>query len=91
MAMASRFLGVGARATGLAVVATGTAVGRFIASILFGGLWSAFGPDTAITAFLLALPAVAVVSWIVTTKGGPTDRLDVADTGTTGAATGPPA
>ena len=36
MAAASELLGARTRATGLAVVATGTAVGRFVAAVLFG-------------------------------------------------------
>ncbi len=73
MALASRFLGIDARATGLAIVATGAAFGRFVASILFGALWSAVGPDDAIALFMIALPVVLVVAWILTARGvGPT-------------------
>ena len=44
MAAATTLLGASTRATGLAVVATGSAIGRMVAAVLFGLLWTRFGP-----------------------------------------------
>ena len=45
---------------GLAIVSTGAFLGRFVAAVLFGTLWSIIGPGRAFTCFALAMP-VAVV------------------------------
>jgi MFS family permease len=66
MAAASELLGGRNRATGLAVVATGTAVGRFAASLSFGALWTTFGPRTALACFAIATPIAVAVSWMLT-------------------------
>nr|WHW29202.1 putative MFS transporter [uncultured bacterium] len=65
MAAASEMLGVDTRATGLAVVATGIAAGRFVASIAFGGLWSLSGPGTAFAVFAAAIPVALVAAWFL--------------------------
>ena len=71
MAAASELLGPRARATGLAVVATGTAVGRFGASLLFGLVWTRYGPETAFAWFAVAMPVAVLVSWRLTAPRGP--------------------
>ena len=71
MAAASELLGPRARATGLAVVATGTAIGRFGASLLFGLVWTRYGPETAFTWFAVAMPVAVLVSWRLTAPRGP--------------------
>jgi MFS family permease len=71
MAAASELLGHRARATGLAVVATGTALGRFGGSLLFGLVWTRYGPETAFTCFAVAMPVAVLVSWRMTTPRGP--------------------
>jgi MFS family permease len=69
MAATSELLGTRTRATGLAVVSTGTAVGRFGAALLFGALWTRLGPEQALTCFAVAMPIAVAISWRLT---GPT-------------------
>ena len=54
-AMASAVLPPEVRGTGLATLVTATSVGRLLASVLFGALWTAFGYETAIAAFVVIL------------------------------------
>lgn len=61
MAMASGAVPVDLRAGGLALVTTAVAVAKLGGSLLFGGLWSRFGSEMAVTGFLLGL-AVAVAA-----------------------------
>lgn len=63
MAAVSELLGTRARATGLAVVSAGAAAGKLVAAILFGALWTAFGPDVAFACFAAAVPVALAVSW----------------------------
>jgi MFS family permease len=63
MAATSELLGTQDRATGLAVVATGTAAGRFGAALLFGALWTRLGPESALTCFAVAMPVAVAISW----------------------------
>ncbi|MYW03506.1 MFS transporter [Streptomyces sp. SID3343] len=52
------------RAGGLAVVQTGQATGRFASSMIFGALWTAWGPQAAIRVLAVALAVgVAVSMW----------------------------
>ena len=60
-AMASAILPPEVRATGLATLVTATSVGRLLASVLFGALWTAFGYGTAVAAFVVIL-TVAVAT-----------------------------
>jgi MFS family permease len=64
-AMASALLPPEVRGTGLATLVTATSVGRLVASVLFGALWTAFGYQTAVVAFagvlLLALATAAPI------------------------------
>ena len=59
MAMASAVIPDRLRAGGLALVTAAVAVSKLGASLLFGGLWSRFGSDLAVIAFVAGL-AVAV-------------------------------
>jgi MFS family permease len=70
MAAASKLLGAGTRASGLAVVATGAALGRIVAAVLFGALWSRNGPDFAFACFAVAVPLVIVMAWFLTSEPG---------------------
>jgi len=54
-AMASAILPPEVRGTGLATLVTATSVGRLLASVLFGALWTAFGYETAVAAFVVVL------------------------------------
>ena len=57
-ALASSALPETVRTTGLALVTTGTAAGRFCSSIAFGLLWTQVGPQAAVGVFLAALVVV---------------------------------
>ncbi|WP_020521978.1 MFS transporter [Catelliglobosispora koreensis] len=61
-----------ARATGLAIVATGQSLGRFAATIAFGAMWTWWGPNRALTV-MLGLLAVAVVAMSLTRQRLPQD------------------
>ena len=60
-AMASAILPPEVRGTGLATLVTATSIGRLLASVLFGALWTAFGYEAAVTAFVVLL-VVALAS-----------------------------
>lgn len=64
MAAAGPLLPAGVRTTGLAVLQTAQALARFAGSLLFGAVWTLWGPGPALAAaaggLLLALAAVAV-------------------------------
>ncbi len=55
MALVSARLPSELRASGLALLVTGTSLARLLASVLFGALWTAFGVETAVTVFAVAL------------------------------------
>jgi MFS family permease len=55
MAIASSVVPSHVRGSGLALVLTGTSIAGFLASVLFGALWTAFGLDTATTFFVCGL------------------------------------
>ncbi|MGW6242716.1 MFS transporter [Streptomyces roseolus] len=59
MALTGPFLTEGRQASGLALVQTAQALARVGAAVAFGALWTASGPETALTCALVAL-AVAV-------------------------------
>ena len=62
MALASRMLPADIRATGLAVLTTGTAFARLLASALYGMLWGWYGTQAALTVFLVGLVAAVWVA-----------------------------
>jgi MFS family permease len=51
MAFASGMLPAEVRTTGLAVLTAATGLGTLAASVIFGGLWTIWGPESAVTAF----------------------------------------
>jgi hypothetical protein len=55
MALASATLPPALRGSGLALVVTATSLGRLLASILFGTIWTWQNVDTAIVAFGIGL------------------------------------
>jgi len=57
MALASRMLPGDLRATGLALLTTGTGLARLLASALYGIVWSAYGAERALIVFLGGLAA----------------------------------
>jgi MFS family permease len=66
MALASGQLPEGSRASGIALVTTTNNLGRLMASIAFGFLWSRFDPQTALLAFgLSALGIFGLVALIL--------------------------
>jgi MFS family permease len=68
MAAASELLVPSTRASGLAIVATGTSVGRAIAAAMFGLLWARHGPDVALWCFIFAVPVAMVIAWLLTSR-----------------------
>jgi MFS family permease len=63
MALASRVLPAHLRTTGLALLTTGTGVGRLLASTLYGTVWSWFGAERALMIFMSGLVAVLLLAW----------------------------
>jgi MFS family permease len=66
MALASPTLPAEVRTSGLAVLTTCTTVARLLASVLFGAVWTWWGVDWALGAFLASLAAViaaAALGW----------------------------
>ncbi len=61
MALASRMLPPDLRATGLALLTTGTGLARLLASALYGMLWGWYGAQGALTVFLAGL---VVAVWL---------------------------
>ncbi len=68
MALVSTTVPAELRASGLAVLVTGTSLGRLLASVMFGALWSAYGAETAVTVFAVAL-GIATVAAILSFRG----------------------
>lgn len=66
-ALASAVLPVGRRASGLAIVSAGNDVGRMIASVAFGWLWSRGSTRAAVIPFQIALPAVMLCALLLLT------------------------
>jgi MFS family permease len=65
MAVASPALPENLRASGLALLTTATSLGRSIASVLFGLLWTWQGVETAVIAFAASLIVALTVSAVV--------------------------
>jgi MFS family permease len=68
MALVSAKLPAEVRASGLAVLVTGTSLARLLASVAFGALWAAYGAETAVTTFAVAL-GIATVGAILSFRG----------------------
>lgn len=60
-ALTSSLLPSSLRTTGLAVLGSATAIGAFVASILYGALWGWYGAETAVHVFLAGL----LVAWLI--------------------------
>jgi MFS family permease len=63
-AMASSMLPEQWRTTGLAIMTTGTGLARLFASLGYGALWTYFGPNQALTLFLIGLSITVLLAWI---------------------------
>lgn len=63
-ALASAMLPEQWRTTGLAILTTGTGLARLFASLGYGALWTYFGPDQALTIFLLGLSIAVLLAWV---------------------------
>lgn len=61
-ALASSEVDASARARAMAVLATGLALGKLVASVAFGALWSAAGSTLAVEVFLVGLGAALFIS-----------------------------
>jgi hypothetical protein len=53
------------RGSGLALLVTGSSLARLCASVLFGGLWAAFGLHGAVVGFVCALVAALAGAGVV--------------------------
>ena len=62
MALASATLPSSLRGSGLALLVTSTSLGRLLASILFGMIWTWAGVETAIITFAVGLAAAAMLA-----------------------------
>jgi MFS family permease len=72
-AMASSVVPAEARATGLAVVATGVGTARLVASLAVGAMWTVVGIETTLVVFTALLAAGIVLASVVLirTQAGP--------------------
>lgn len=65
-ALTSRVVPPELRGTALGLLTTGTTGGRALAAVMFGGLWTASSPTTALTAALAALvAAIGLAAWML--------------------------
>lgn len=55
MALVSSTVPAEVRASGLAVLVTATSLARLLASVAFGAIWTAYGAETAVAAFVVGL------------------------------------
>ncbi|MGH3736236.1 MAG: MFS transporter [Micromonosporaceae bacterium] len=62
MALSAATLPERLRSSGLALLGTGQALGRLVASVLFGAAWVAWGSGPALTAAAVALAAVTLLA-----------------------------
>lgn len=65
MALASGYLPAQLRASGLALLTTGTAAARLVSSVLFGALWAGVGQQQALVAFMAGLALSLVVAAVL--------------------------
>jgi MFS family permease len=66
MAVASGLLPESLRGSGLAFVVTCTSVGRLLASVVFGALWTYFGIETAVVIYTAGLAAaLPLAAWAI--------------------------
>ena len=62
MAMASAEVPAARRTTGIALIATAVGVSKLLSSVLFGGLWQAWGTQVAVSVFIVALGAALLAA-----------------------------
>jgi MFS family permease len=65
MALASAVLPTTLRTSGLALLTTATSLARLLASVLFGALWTAWGVETAVIIFMMALSGAILLSTVI--------------------------
>jgi MFS family permease len=65
MALASAVLPTTLRTSGLALLTTATSLARLLASVLFGALWTAWGVETAVIIFVMALLGAILLSAVI--------------------------
>lgn len=70
-AMASVVLPAAERGAGLGIVATATSLGRMVASIWFGWIWSVQNDTVALSGFVAVLPLVMVVGAVTLRRAQP--------------------
>jgi MFS family permease len=68
MAMASRFVPIELRASGLGLVATANGVARLCASIMFGALWNWRSMEFALTVFTIGLACALLFSFVMLSR-----------------------
>jgi MFS family permease len=68
MAFASSLLPGEARTSGLATLTAATGLGSLAASLIFGALWTLFGPETAVSVFASALVLAVLLTLFVLWK-----------------------
>jgi len=81
MALASAALPTSVRTSGLAVLTTAISLGRLVASVLFGALWTSTSVEVAVRIFLfglLAMTAIAAIALHHAGKGLPHDVVPTA-------------
>ena len=71
-ALASSLLPHGVRASGLALVATATSLGRVAAAVLFGWCWTVLGRQAAVIVFMTAMAGSIIAARTILTRR---DRL----------------
>jgi MFS family permease len=64
MALASATLPAALRGSGLALLVTSTSLGRLLASILFGTIWTWYDAETALTVYAIGLAAAMILAAI---------------------------
>jgi MFS family permease len=70
MALAAPELPVALRTSGLALVQTGTALGGFASSVVFGALWSVSGPTFAVEVFAVAMVVALLIALATGIRAG---------------------
>jgi MFS family permease len=68
VALASATLPQHWQASGLALLTTFTGLGRLLASVLFGSLWTFAGLEVTVLLFLTGLLAATVLTWLMLTQ-----------------------
>jgi MFS family permease len=68
MALASAVLPSQVQASGLALLTTVTGLGRLLASILFGALWTFVGLEVTVVLFLAGLLMATGLSWVILSR-----------------------